>query len=321
MRLLFMGTPAFAVPSLEALAESGDELVGIVTAPDRPKGRGHALTPPPVKVAAARRNLPVLQPEKVRAQEVIDEIRSLRPELMVVVAFGQILPKALLEIPPKGCINVHASLLPAYRGAAPIQWAIIRGEERTGVTAMLMDEGMDTGPILLQEAVDIRADEHAGELAERLAKQGAALLLKTISAWKHGVLTPVAQNHEKATYAPLLKKTDGQIVWDQPARDIVNLVRGTDPWPGAWTSYGNQPWRIWRATVAPRQPGRWTPGMITAVHAGDAGDPGTIDVATSSGWVTIRELQLPNRRRMRAAEFLAGHPVKIGATLGEPARV
>jgi methionyl-tRNA formyltransferase len=322
MRLLFMGTPDFAVPSLEVLADSGAELVGVVTAPDRPKGRGYALTPPAVKLAALRRNLPILQPEKVRAPESIDQIRALAPELIVVVAFGQILPRALLVIPPKGCINVHASLLPGYRGAAPIQWAIIRGEERTGVTTMLMDEGMDTGPILLQEAVDIRPGERAGELAERLSTLGATLLLKTVRAWEHGVLTPMAQHHEKATYAPMLKKSDGQIVWDLPAREIVNLVRGTDPWPGAWTSYGDQPWRIWRATAAARRPGRWTPGMITAVHTDSTnGGPGTIEVAAASGCVMIHQLQLPNRRRMPVSEFLAGHPLKVGATLGATARV
>ncbi len=327
MRVLFMGTPVFAVPSLEALARlgkgaaSGAELIGVITAPDRPKGRGQAVSPPPVKEAAIRLGLPVWQPERVRAPAAIDEIRAQQPDLIVVVAFGQILPKALLEIPPKGCINVHASLLPAYRGAAPIQWAIIRGEDRTGVTTMLMDEGMDTGPMLMQQTVEIGPDERAGELAERLSRIGAVLLIDTIDAWMRGAVTATPQHHAGATTAPLMKKHDGQIFWDRPAREIINLVRGTDPWPGAWTSYNEQPWRIWRAAVTPRGAGQWSPGMIAAVHPVGGGGTGGIDVAAGRDWVTIQELQIPNRRRMTAAEFLAGHSVKVRTMLGEPARV
>jgi len=302
MRVLFMGTPAFAVPSLEALARpnrraggvdeqirsvcqasggdertSGIELIGVLTAPDRPKGRGQAVSPPAVKEAAVRLGLPVRQFARVKAPEAIDEIRALQPDLIAVVAFGQILPKALLEIPPNGCINVHASLLPAYRGAAPIQWAIIRGEERTGVTTMLMDEGMDTGPTLMQQTVEIKPEERAGELAERLSGIGASLLVDTIDAWTRGTVTATPQDQTKATSAPLMKKHDGQIFWDRPAREIVNLVRGTDPWPGAWTSYGDRPWRIWRSAVTPRGAGQWPPGMIAAVHAGHGSEPGGID--------------------------------------------
>jgi methionyl-tRNA formyltransferase len=321
MRVVFMGTPVFAVPSLEALSAAGLELIGVVTAPDRPKGRGQALAPPAVKDAAVRLGIPVWQPERVRASEAIEQIRAGRPDLIVVVAFGQILPKAILEIPPKGCINVHASLLPAYRGAAPIQWAIIRGEEQTGITTILMDEGMDTGPMLMQQAVDIKPDERAGELAERLSRIGASLLVDTIDAWTCGAVTATPQEHSRATMAPLMKKNDGQIFWDRPAREIVNLVRGTDPWPGAWTSYGEQPWRIWRVAVTPRGAGQWPPGMIAAVHPAGHNGTGGIDVATGRDWVTIQELQIPNRRRMTAAEFLAGHPVKVRSMLGEPARV
>jgi methionyl-tRNA formyltransferase len=321
MRILFMGTPAFAVPSLDALAASGAELIGVVTAPDRPKGRGQALSQPAVKEAAIRLGIPVRQYERVRAPEALEEIRALGPELIVVVAFGQILPKGLLEIPSKGCINVHASLLPAYRGAAPIQWAIIRGEERTGVTTMLMDEGMDTGPMLMQQTVEIAPEERAGELTERLSRIGASLLIDTIDAWTRGAVTPTAQNDALASAAPPLKKQDGQIFWERPAREIANLVRGTDPWPGAWTSHGDQPWRIWRAAVTPRGAGQWPPGMIAGVHPGHGEDPGGIDVATGRDWVTIQELQLPDRRRMTASEFLAGHPVKVRSMLGEPARV
>lgn len=336
MRVLFMGTPAFAVPSLNALArpirrEGGVdertvsiELIGVVTAPDRPKGRGQVVSPPAVKEAAVRLGLPVRQFARVKAPEAIDEIRALQPDLIAVVAFGQILPKALLEIPSNGCINVHASLLPAYRGAAPIQWAIIRGEEQTGVTTMLMDEGMDTGPMLMQQAVEIMPEERAGELAERLSVIGASLLVDTIDAWTRGTVTATPQDQTKATVAPLMKKHDGQIFWDRPAREIVNLVRGTDPWPGAWTSHGDQPWRIWRSAVTPRGEGQWPPGMIAAIHPGrgnEPGDPGGIDVAAGRDWVTIQELQLPDRRRMTASEFLAGHPVKVRTMLGEPARV
>jgi methionyl-tRNA formyltransferase len=333
-RIVFMGTPAFAVSSLEALARqirlaggagqqfpSGAELVGVITAPDRPKGRGQRLSPPAVKEAALGLGLSVLQFERVKAPEAIDQIRALKPDLIVVVAFGQILPKTLLEIPPKGCINVHASLLPAYRGAAPIQWAIIRGAERTGVTTMLMDEGMDTGPMLMQQTVEIEPEERAGELAKRLSLIGAELLIDTIDAWMRGTVTATPQDHTKATHAPLMKKHDGEIFWDRPAREVVNLVRGTDPWPGAWTSYGDQPWRIWRAAVTPRGAGQWPPGMIAAVRTGHGGEPGGIDVAAGRDWVTIQELQLPDRRRMTVSEFLAGHSIKIRSMLGEPARV
>jgi len=312
-----MGTPAFAVPSLEALVRSGAELIGVVTAPDRPKGRGQAISQPAVKESAVRLGIPIRQYARVRAPEAVEEIRAFRPELIVVVAFGQILPKALLEIPPRGCINVHASLLPAYRGAAPIQWAIIRGEDRTGVTTMLMDEGMDTGPMLMQQALEIKPEERAGELAERLSRIGAALLIDTVDAWARGTVTPTPQDDAQASIAPLLKKQDGQIFWERPAREIVNLVRGTDPWPGAWTSYGDQPWRIWRASVTPRGEGQWPPGMIAGARQGHEAGSGGIDVATGRDWVTIHELQLPDRRRMTASEFLAGHPVKVRSMLGE----
>jgi methionyl-tRNA formyltransferase len=316
MRIVFMGTPHFAVPSLDALVTQGYEIIGVVTAPDRPKGRGQAVASPPVKVAAERMGLKVWQPERVKRPEAIEQIRVSRPDFIVVVAFGQILPKALLEVPPRGCVNLHASLLPSYRGAAPIQWSVIRGDERTGVTTMLMDEGMDTGPMLLQEAVEIKSEERAGALADRLSEIGASLLCRTVGALERGELTPVPQDSARATYAPILKKHNGRITWDRPAREIVNLVRGTDPWPGAWTSYGDEPWRIWSAIAIERGEGQWAPGTIASVRP-RAGDRGRIDVAAGSGWVAIDELQTPSRRRMTATEFLAGHQVKVGVTLGE----
>ena len=316
-----MGTPAFAVPSAETLVQSDIDLVGVVTAPDRPKGRGQRVVPPAVKEVAIARGIPVLQPEKIKSPDAVEQIRAFHPDLIVVVAYGQILTKTLLDIPPRGCINVHASLLPRYRGAAPIQWAIIRGEKRTGVTTMLMDVGLDTGPMLMQEEVAIGEHERAGELAQRLSHTGAALLLKTIRGLEYGELTPIPQEDNKATYAPMLKKADGQIVWDRPAREIVNLVRGTDPWPGAWTSYGDEPWRIWTAVEAARGQGQWAPGTIAAIERGGDGEPGQISVATEGGWVVIQELQTPNRRRMTVREFLAGHHVNVGGILGDRARV
>ncbi|MFQ5521020.1 MAG: methionyl-tRNA formyltransferase, partial [Candidatus Methylomirabilia bacterium] len=230
MKVLFYGTPDFALSALEALLIH-HEVVAVVTQPDRPAGRGRELTPSPVKVRAERAGLPVLQPQRLRDSEWPDRLRAFVPEVAVVVAFGQILPRGVLEVPNRGSINVHASLLPRYRGAAPINWALIRGESETGLTTFVMDEGMDTGPILLQERVPIDLQETAGGLAARLSRLGADLLLKTLSQLDR--LTPIPQRHEDATPAPRLNKEDGVLDWSEPARLLVNRIRGCTPWPGA----------------------------------------------------------------------------------------
>lgn len=307
MRVIFMGTPTFALPSFEALRARGEEIIAVVTQPDRPQGRGQALAPPPVKLAALQAGVPVQQPERVRHAEFLEWCRSAAPELIIVVAFGQILPKALLDIPGQGCINVHASLLPRYRGAAPIAWAIIRGETETGITTMQMDAGMDTGPMLLRRSLAIRPDDTAGTLSERLSHLGAQTLNETLDALKAGRLSPTPQDAAHATLAPLLKKDDGRIDWRQPAAAIEALVRGLDPWPGAWADYEGEPWRIWKARV---QPDAGEPGVVLRA------DPLGVLVGAATGSVLITELQAPGKRRLTAREYLAGHAVTPGVRLG-----
>jgi methionyl-tRNA formyltransferase len=310
MRIAFMGTPEFAVPSLEALLKSDDEVVGIVTQPDRPKGRGQILTPSPVKRIAIREGLPVLQPIKMKDPDFLAALTGWKPDVIAVAAFGRILPSAILTLPIKGCINVHGSLLPKYRGAAPIQWAIINGETETGITTMLMDEGMDTGPILLQEKIPIAPDDTAGSLSPRLAELGGRLLVETIARLKAGTLVPRPQDDTLATMAPLLKKEDGLIDWTLPAVAIVNRIRGLTPWPGAYTFLGPDRWVLCRA-VALNQPGSGPPGQIMAVTK-DA-----IHVATGSEILAITELQPANSRRMTVMQYLAGHTVHVGARFGK----
>lgn len=307
MRVIFMGTPTFALPSFEVLRARGEHLIAVVTQPDRPQGRGQALTPPPVKAAATRAGIPVQQPEKVRHPEFLEWCRSAGPDLIVVVAFGQILPKTLLDIPRAGCLNVHASLLPRYRGAAPIAWAIVRGETETGITTMQMDPGMDTGPMLLQQATPIRPEDTAGTLGQRLATLGAQTLNDTLDRLTAGTLEITPQDNTKATMAPLLKKDDGRIDWSQPARSIDALVRGMDPWPGAFTTHGTETWRVWKVRPEPRS---GEPGVVVAADATG------IAVGTGDGVAVITELQTPGKRRLPAAEYLAGHVVKAGDRLG-----
>ena len=249
MRIVFMGTPDFAVPSLEALIKSDDRVIGIVTQPDRPKGRGQQLTPSPVKVIAEHEHLPVLQPTKMKDPAFLAELSAWKPDLIAVAAFGRILPPAILSLPPRGCINVHGSLLPKYRGAGPIQWALINGENETGITTMLMDEGMDTGAMLLQARITIVPDDTAGSLSPRLAELGGRLLVETLAQLKAGTLTPRAQDHRQATLAPLLKKEDGLIDWNLSATALANRIRGLTPWPGAQTFLKMDRWNICRASA------------------------------------------------------------------------
>jgi methionyl-tRNA formyltransferase len=314
MRLVFMGTPDFAVASLEALLKSNDSVVGIVTQPDRPKGRGQVLTPSPVKLVAQRGQIPLLQPVRMKDPEFLQALAGWKPDLIAVAAFGRILPQAILSLPPLGCINVHGSLLPNYRGAGPIQWAIINGETETGITTMLMDEGMDTGAMLLQEAIPITPDDTAGTLSPRLAELGGRLLVETIARLKADTLVPQPQDTSQVTLAPLLKKEDGVIDWALPATALANRVRGLSPWPGAYTTVAEGGrWTIWRA-LALSGPATKSPGVIVAV-TNEA-----IHVATGKGVLAVTELQPANSRRMAVSQYLAGHPVAVGLQLGGPAR-
>lgn len=312
MRLVFMGTPDFAVASLEALLQSDDSVVGVVTQPDRPKGRGQVLAPSPVKLLAQRAKIPLLQPLKMKDPEFLQTLAGWKPDLIAVTAFGRILPPAILSLPPRGCINVHGSLLPKYRGAGPIQWAIINGERETGITTMLMDEGMDTGAMLLQEAIPIAADDTAGTLSPRLAELGGRLLVETIARVKAGTIVPQPQDSLRATLAPLLKKEDGVINWTLPATALANRVRGLSPWPGAYTAAGGDRWTIWRALALPG-PTAKPPGVVVAV-TNEA-----IHVATGEGVLALLELQPANSRRMAVSQYLAGHTVVVGLQLGGPA--
>ncbi len=303
-----MGTPDFAVPSLEALLKSDDEVVGAVTQPDRPKGRGQEVIPPPVKVVCQREGIPMLQPLKMKAPEFLEALRQWKPDVIAVTAFGRILPPAILTLPPRGCINVHGSLLPKYRGAGPVQWAVIRGERETGITTMLMDEGMDTGAMLLQERVVIRSEDTAGTLAPRLAEVGGRLLVETLRQLKAGTLSPQPQDPSLATLAPLLKKEDGLIDWTLPARDIANRVRGLSPWPGAYTYVNGERWILWLVAVSEESQGA-VAGTVTQVTKD------RIDVATGGGTIQIVEIQPSNSRRMTMAQYLAGHRLTQGISL------
>ena len=252
MRVVFMGTPDFAVGTLNALLQSRHQVVAVVTQPDKPKGRGKAMQFTPVKEVAVRAEIPVLQPKRVREPEVVEEIRQFHPDVIVVVAFGQLIPKAILDMPQYGCVNVHASLLPKYRGAAPIQWAVIDGEEKSGVTTMQMDEGLDTGDMLLTEEVVLDPQETGGSLFDKLSEVGAGLLLKTLDELEAGNVHPQKQPSESTTaYAAMLTKKMGEIDWTQSAVQIERLVRGLNPWPSAYTHLGQKTLKIWRAAVHP----------------------------------------------------------------------
>jgi len=310
MNILFMGTPEFSLPSLEALLVSPWEVVGVVTQPDRPKGRGEKIQPSPVKQRALQLQLPVLQPEKIKDPDFLQKVSKISPHVIVVVAFGKILPLNLLQIPPLGCINLHASLLPKYRGAAPIQWALIHGETETGSTIILMNEGMDEGDILSQEKMNIGKEDTYRDLSLRLANQGASLLIKTLRAREKNECFPQKQDHRKAVPAPSLKKQDGLIDWNKPTSHILNLIRGTDPWPGAYTFLGPKRLRIWKARVLPKSSQKGSPGEILKSTMDG------IEVATQQGVLVIKELQSESKKRMTVASFLAGHSIETGTILG-----
>ena len=306
-RVVFLGTPEFAAPSLSALAGSEDEVVLVVTQPDRPRGRGRKLAPPPVKVLAQELGLPVWQPETSRDPDVAVRLKDLGPDLLVVVAFGQILPPAVLNVSPNGTVNVHPSLLPAYRGPAPINWAIINGEAETGVTTMFLDQGMDTGPTLLSRRAAVSESETAGRLHDRLAVLGAELLIETIAGLKAGSVAPKPQPEQGASLAPMLRKSDGLVDWTRPAIDLARLVRGLDPWPGAYTIFRGRNLKLFGASPGP---GRGRPGHILTL------DQGLLHVGTGQGSLALAELQLAGKKRLKAVEFWRGQRLEAGVELG-----
>lgn len=317
-RIVFMGTPDFAVPSLKRLIELGYPVIAVVCQPDKPVGRHQVLTAPPVKVIALAHDIPVLQPVKVRTGEFAGQLRSLAPDLIVTAAYGRILPPDILAIPPLGCLNVHGSLLPAYRGAAPVQWSIIDGQPETGITIMKMDEGMDTGDILLQGCLPITADLDGGQLMDALAQLGADLLPAAITGVLDGTLLPVPQDHSRATYAAMVNRQTGQIDWQCSAQQIHNLVRGTYPWPGAWTILPDgKRLKIHRTRVSQADTDHPATGISTAVpgtilHARPTG----ITVATGDGAVDLLEIQPEGGKRLAAAD--CAHNYQPGIVLGGP---
>lgn len=308
-RIIFMGTPEFAVPTLHALHEKGYEVPAVVTNPDRPKGRGRQLVASPVKRAAVALGYPVLQPAGVKESWFVEELKRLAPDLLIVVAYGQILTGAILAIPRLGCMNIHGSLLPKYRGPAPIQWAIINGDDQTGVTTMWMDEGVDTGDVLLSASISIGPEETTQTLQGRLAKEGARLLCETLERLVEGRLSSTPQDHSRATYAPLLKKEDGRIDWTKDAGVLDAFVRGMNPWPGAFTFLAGKRLRIFRAKVVKRKTSQ-APGTVLE------GFPGDLEVAAGCDALRLLEVQLESAKRLTVADFLRGCPVPAGTVLG-----
>jgi methionyl-tRNA formyltransferase len=304
-----MGTPDFAVPPLKALLQSGYRVIAVVTQPDRPKGRGRKLTPPPVKTVARDYGIPVLQPDTVHTDAFHQRLAKFSPDLFVVVAFGQILPQSLLKIPGMGAINVHASLLPRYRGAAPIQWAIINGDRETGVTTMMMDKGMDTGDILLTGKTAIGEKETATDLHDRLSQMGAGTLIRTLAKLQDGSLTRTPQDPARATYAPMLKKKDGEIDWSQPAARIQCQIRGMTPWPGAFTFSEGMRLKIFQSRVMEREISV-PPGTILECI------PGELRVATGEFALAISEIQGASGKRLPIDDFLCGCRLPDGSCLG-----
>ena len=302
MRVVFLGTPEFGVPSLKALVGAGYEVAGVFTQPDKPKGRGNKMLPSPVKSCALEYGIPVYQPVKIRVDGV-EDLRALRPDLCVTAAFGQILSQEILDIPKIGTVNVHSSLLPKYRGSAPINWAIMEGETVTGVTTMMTDKGLDTGDILLKREVEILPGETAEELTARLAPIGAELLIETIKGLEAGTVQRVKQDENAASYFPMLKKEMGEIEWRLSAHQIVCRVRGLTPWPGTSFTWGdNETVKVWKAEEA-ENPGK-APGEIICADAKNG-----LIIAAGENAVRVLELQAPGGKRMNAKDYLRGHPV------------
>jgi methionyl-tRNA formyltransferase len=312
-KIVFMGTPDFSVPILRRLIEDGYEVIGVVTQPDRPVGRKKVLTPPPVKVEAVKQGIPVLQPEKIRQPEELEKILALKPDLIVTAAFGQILPKLLLDAPAHGCINVHASLLPELRGGAPIHYAIIQGKPKTGITIMYMVEKLDAGDMLARVEVPIAEEDNVGTMHDKLSEAGAKLLSETLPLLLSGKLTPISQNNEEATFAPNIKRDQERIVWSKPGEDIYNHIRGLNPWPVAFTTLDGQVLKVWQAQK---------------VSGGISAEPGTVIKLDPDGMIVstgnetaikITELQPAGKTKMTGEQFLrgAGSKLTAGSKLGE----
>jgi methionyl-tRNA formyltransferase len=312
VKVLFWGTPAFALPALRSLSEEGHVVVGVVTQPDRPAGRGREVHMSPVKQEALEEGIPVLQPEKARGDEFLAQIRALDPDISVVVAYGQILRPEVLAVPRLGSVNIHASLLPELRGAAPIQWAIVRGHAASGVTIMRMEAGLDSGPMLLRVEEPIEPEESAGELGMRLAEIGAEALVEALALMENGGLVEVPQDHERATYAPKVDRETARIDWSKPADEVALWIRGMDDVPGAWTPHGARgPVKLFRPTVVNETGGH--PGEV--IEVGDAG----VLVACGMGAVRVREVQPPGKRRMPAGDWARGRGVAVGDRFGAEA--
>jgi len=309
-----MGTPDFAVPVLNILHQNNYDVLLVVTQPDKPKGRGRKLLPPPVKETAVRLEYEVIQPESVRTPEFKEQIEILKPDLLVVVAFGHILPKYILDIPTIGAINIHASLLPKYRGPAPIQRAIIAGEKETGITTMFMDKGLDTGDILLSEKIEIASDDTSATLHDRLSVVGAELLIKTLKRFEAQDIKPIPQDHSQATYAPILSKKDGLIAWNQPAQAIESFIRGVTPWPGAFTFHGENRLKIFKAKPVSTDSND-SPGTVIRGFSDE------LRVSTADGYLSILEIQGASGKRLSIQDFLRGYEITVGTVLNPDSRL
>ena len=308
LRIIFMGTPDFAAVALEALLSGPDKIVAVVTQPDRPKGRGKKLSPPPVKVLAEQHDIPVMQPLKIKTEAFQKELEAFNPDVMVVAAYGRILPKNLLELAPHGCINIHGSLLPAHRGAAPIQWAVINGDREAGITIMQMDEGMDTGDMLFKKAIPIEPDDTAGSLFNKLAGMGGVTILEALQLLKRGELKAEPQDHARATHAPMLKKEDGLINWQKSAEEITNLIRGTDPWPSAYCFVDNKRLRLFSAQPF-LQDSDAAPGTVIQI------DKRGLLISTGHNCLLVKEIQPEGKKRMSVESFICGSTIPAGTIL------
>lgn len=312
MRIVFMGTPDFSVPALKALVEAGHQVTAVVTQPDKPKGRGKDVQMTPVKIQALEYGIPVYQPVKVKTPEFVEVLKKEAPDAIVVIAFGQILSKEILDLPKYGCVNIHASLLPKYRGAAPIQWAVIDGEKETGVTTMMMDVGLDTGDILETKVIPLDPKETSGSLFEKLSEAGGPLILSTLEKLEKGTITRTPQGESGTSYAKMLTKTLGDINWTMSATAIERLIRGLNPWPSAYTQWEGKTMKIWEAEVE------------DVVETIDTHESGTITevtkhgfkVQTGKGRLAIKSLQIPGKKRMEADAFLRGYHIETGTKLG-----
>lgn len=312
MRIVFMGTPDFAVPSLDILVKNNMDVVMVVTQPDKPRGRGHQVSCCPVKEYAVQKGIPVMQPIKIGEKEYVEQLKALEPDLFVTCAFGQFLPQRILDLPKMGTVNVHGSLLPKYRGAAPIQWAIINGDNVTGVTTMLTVLKMDAGDMLLKGEIEIDNEMTAGQLYDKMSVLGATILLKTIHGLQEGTIAPIPQNECDICFAPRITRETGKIDWEAPALQIHNLVRGTDPWPGAYSYYKGERMRVWKTEVLDREKKTGElPGTI--LNCSKEG----LDIQAGKGIIRVMEVQCNNAKRLTVNQYICGHTVHVGDRFGE----